>query len=243
MSAVQSAAPPVKFCECGCGLPAPIAHQSDTKKGIIGGQSLRFIQGHNWMTPEKRAAMELAKQNTGLCGCGCGQRTRISTDTDHANGHVKGFPVRFIVGHYAKKEEVRAALGDERRYGRKIVDAGYVYVYLPDHPHANADGYVAEHVVVASRALGKRLPKGAIVHHVNENREDNQNTNLVICQSAGYHALLHARMRTLKERRTGTKTCARCGQTKPFSEYHKHPGNHLGLHPRCKRCRHEERIA
>src|SRR5262249_40318601 len=36
----------VKLCECGCGLPAPIAHQSDTKRGYVKGEPRRFRHGH-----------------------------------------------------------------------------------------------------------------------------------------------------------------------------------------------------
>lgn len=52
-----------------------------------------------------------------------------------------------------------------------------------------------EHIVVAERALGRRLPKGAIVHHVNLDTHDNRPSNLVICPSEAYHRLLHKRMR------------------------------------------------
>lgn len=36
-----------KLCECGCGQPAPIAKFSDATKGLVRGQPMRFIQGHN----------------------------------------------------------------------------------------------------------------------------------------------------------------------------------------------------
>jgi hypothetical protein len=54
---------------------------------------------------------------------------------------------------------------------------------------------VAEHVEVAERALGKPLPKGAVVHHVDHDRANNTPTNLVICPSTAYHTLLHRRER------------------------------------------------
>lgn len=69
----------------------------------------------------------------------------------------------------------------------------------------NADGYklltvngdrVYEHVHLAEKALGKSLPKGAVVHHMNENRADNHTPfNLVVCPSQLYHVLLHQRMK------------------------------------------------
>lgn len=70
--------------------------------------------------------------------------------------------------------------------------------------NVNLDGYLDvrvddgrrtyEHIAVAERALGKRLPEGCEVHHVNENRIDKRGANLVICPSTAYHRLLHQRM-------------------------------------------------
>ena len=38
---------PVGYCQCGCGGLAPIAKQSDTRKGWIRGQPVRFIAMHH----------------------------------------------------------------------------------------------------------------------------------------------------------------------------------------------------
>lgn len=35
------------FCECGCGLPAPIAQKTITRLGHVKGEPIRFISGHN----------------------------------------------------------------------------------------------------------------------------------------------------------------------------------------------------
>lgn len=73
-------------------------------------------------------------------------------------------------------------------------------------PAQRGDGYlrvgvngrrVMEHVAVAEKALGKQLPRGVEVHHVDENRANNANTNLVICPDTAYHQLLHRRQRAL----------------------------------------------
>jgi len=34
------------FCHCRCGLPAPIAKETDRRQGYIKGQPVRFISGH-----------------------------------------------------------------------------------------------------------------------------------------------------------------------------------------------------
>ncbi len=62
---------------------------------------------------------------------------------------------------------------------------------------AGRDRQEYEHIAIAAKALGRALPPKARVHHVDENRENNANSNLVICPSDAYHLLLHQRMRAL----------------------------------------------
>ena len=54
------------------------------------------------------------------------------------------------------------------------------------------------HILVAEKALGKPLPKGAQVHHMDRNPSNNDPRNLVICPSDSYHSLIHQRMRALE---------------------------------------------
>lgn len=55
---------------------------------------------------------------------------------------------------------------------------------------------IFEHVWLAEKALGKKLPKGAVVHHMNEQPNDNHTSlNLVVCPNQLYHMLLHKRLR------------------------------------------------
>lgn len=37
----------MKLCECGCGLPAPIADRNRREMGWVKGEPKRFISGHN----------------------------------------------------------------------------------------------------------------------------------------------------------------------------------------------------
>lgn len=56
-----------------------------------------------------------------------------------------------------------------------------------------------EHALIAERVLGKPLPAGAEVHHVDGDKLNNDTTNLVICPSRSYHQLLHKRQRALEQ--------------------------------------------
>lgn len=82
--------------------------------------------------------------------------------------------------------------------GRQITDKGYVRLKRPGHPRATVDGYVAEHILIAEKALGKPLPPKAVIHHHNGVKGDNKNSNLVICEDEAYHKLLHMRLNAYK---------------------------------------------
>lgn len=70
------------------------------------------------------------------------------------------------------------------------------------------NAYVREYVNKVEKILEKRLPKKAEVHHVDGNRENNNNKNLVVCESRYYHRLLHSRLDAL--RNTGNPNARRC---------------------------------
>jgi hypothetical protein len=77
--------------------------------------------------------------------------------------------------------------------GTYISKHGYVFVRCDNHPRANSWGFVFEHILVAEKALGKPLPIGSVIHHVNKDKSDNRPQNLVICQDDIYHRVLHMR--------------------------------------------------
>jgi hypothetical protein len=56
---------------------------------------------------------------------------------------------------------------------------------------------VYEHRVLAEKALGKPLPKGAIIHHTGERWDNHGPFKLVICPNQAYHNLIHKRAKEL----------------------------------------------
>lgn len=103
-----------------------------------------------------------------VCKCGCGQQCLRDYVRGHNRSNWKG--------------------------GKTHCCSPYTLVWAPGHPRAQR-GYVAEHILVAEKALGRHLPLGHPVHHWDEDKRNNSPKNLLICEDHSYHMLIHARMR------------------------------------------------
>ena len=83
--------------------------------------------------------------------------------------------------------------------------------------YVNGGGNKRRHVLIAELAIGRTLPRGAIVHHIDGNGRNNSNNNLLICPSENYHQLLHLRQRALFA--SGNPEFRKC----PFCKQWGHP--------------------
>jgi hypothetical protein len=164
----------------------------------------------------------------GLCECGCGESTVIAKQTSVGRGNVAGQPQRFKLGHYSR------TLKKHDLYTRSM-RKGYVFLYVPSHPRAGKSGFIAEHILVASTALGKPLPAGSQVHHVNGQPADNRPSNLVICQDAAYHKLLHvrARVKAAGGDPNTDRICSTCQRVLPVVAFH---AKRSDANRECKKC-------
>lgn len=119
---------------------------------------------------------------------------------------------------------------------------GYRKILVEGHSRADRDGYVLEHVAVAEAALGRALPSGVVVHHVNETKDDNSGINLVICEDRKYHKLLHVRLKIVQ--RGGDpnteKICSRCQAVLSQGLFFSTKSNYDGLTHNCKACYKEQ---
>jgi hypothetical protein len=151
----------------------------------------------------------------GFCGCGCGQATTVARVNHASRGWIKGEPIRFIRGHVGRMQT-------GSRYREKKIGSRRSY----------------EHIEVAERALGKPLPSGAQVHHINENRRDNRPENLVVCPDTAYHKLLHVRQSALTA--SGNPNYRMCWVCKQWDDpinmtIRKRATQAIAQHPECNR--------
>lgn len=67
--------------------------------------------------------------------------------------------------------------------------------------------------IIIEKILGKEMPQNAVVHHIDGDRSNNSNNNLVVCDSTAYHALIHKRTRALKvSGDVNKRKCLMCGE-------------------------------
>lgn len=70
---------------------------------------------------------------------------------------------------------------------------GYLQEYCPDHPLATRMGYMMQHRLVAEAVLGRRLLREEVVHHEDENKQNNSPENLWLFPSQAAHLRHHKR--------------------------------------------------
>ncbi len=99
--------------------------------------------------------------------------------------------VRFLQGGPNKITNMSVTYKDFKRYNKN----GYIVVLMDHHSSfvSGEDVCVYEHILVAEEILGRRLLEGEVVHHLDENKENNSPDNLLILQNP-MHVKLHAWM-------------------------------------------------
>lgn len=123
---------------------------------------------------EIKTAKELGKKGAGpyiLHACEqCGKQRWI-----HFN-RTKAKPAShkcYLCGHKRNPKT--------RQKGDKIKQSlGYILVYMPDHPFAQATGYILEHRLKMEEKLGRYLLPSEMVHHINGIKGDNRIGNLML---------------------------------------------------------------
>lgn len=117
---------------------------------------------------------------------------------------------------------------------KTVRKGAYLYAVVPDHPKAIDYGYVLMHRVVMENKLGRLLEDHEVVHHIDEDKFNNDPDNLqVMTQSE------HTRMHQLaKGRRWITIRCPNCKDMFDIPYNRSFLGRKVGSYNTCSpRCR------
>ena len=169
-----------------------------------------------------------------LCECGCGNPAPISKFNRKERGQKKGEPIRFISGHNSKLQPIgkKSPLWN----GGKTTNNGRIMLYNPNHPRANVKGYVFRTILIVEKAIGKFLSLKHEVHHIDGSLKNDENKNLIVCESHAYHLSLHRKKRALDA--CGNPNWWKCGHCKQYDDpynLYKNPKTGRPLyHSECK---------
>ena len=82
--------------------------------------------------------------------------------------------------------------------GRRITRDGYIEIYSPYHPNKNKNNCVLEHRLRMEQHIGRFLTDKEVVHHIDDDKENNKIENLELFSSVGKHTQKHHIVRDSK---------------------------------------------
>ena len=71
------------------------------------------------------------------------------------------------------------------------INNGYIEIYMPQHPNSRANGVILEHRYVAGQKLGRLLLPEEVVHHLDEDKFNNDPNNLIVFKTQADHTAFH----------------------------------------------------
>jgi hypothetical protein len=141
----------------------------------VKGQPLRFINGHN-------SSIREYEQN------------KIEKECSYCGNTFLVWPGRSETARFCsiRCKTSHTNKGNARTYGELTTQHGRLKIKLPDHPYCDSSGYVFYHRYVVEQHFGYFIdPKEYDVHHIDENKSNNELANLAVIRRSA-HMRLHA---------------------------------------------------
>lgn len=179
-------------CQCGCGEVVPIKREH-YRTGVP-----KFLKGHNFQGAYNPKTDEEAPKE--------------ESAWDRLTEEEKARRLSLLRSFPSGPEH------PNWQGGQKVSDAGYRLIRLPEHPYA-VNGYFPEHRLIVENRMRETNPKhrfmveldgevflrrGTVVHHRDENKLNNDISNLVLLDSQSTHLSWHMR---------------KCEESEKFVEY------------------------
>jgi len=70
-----------------------------------------------------------------------------------------------------------------------VITGGYKNIKKYEHPRANSNGYIAEHILIMEKKIGRFLKTEEIVHHIDGNKLNNDKNNLYLCDKSSHRKI------------------------------------------------------
>ena len=119
--------------------------------------------------------------------------------TRNKNGKLRETEVHFCKGCFsfslAQKETAKVLAKKAEERGEKF-DRGYKEIYVGNNYPFRESKWVREHILVIEEQIGKRIPKGMVVHHIDGDKRNNNLDNLLLCK-VEEHNNCHAKIEQL----------------------------------------------
>ncbi len=72
---------------------------------------------------------------------------------------------------------------------------GYIMIKVSEHPFSNTQGYIQEHRLKVEAKIGRYLTKEEKIHHLDENRINNNINNLMLFKNDSEHQKFHNKIK------------------------------------------------
>lgn len=105
---------------------------------------------------------------------------------------ILNYMKKFDIPRNPRKEKgIKQYKIDTYHKGYIITDSGYKKIMKKEHPRSDSKGYVGEHVLVMEEHIGRYLIEDEVVHHIDENKLNNDINNLRL-MTKQEHKSLHS---------------------------------------------------